>query len=370
MSYLLNLELPLWWFFLPLIISLYLAAKYYKWKAKYYDLSDRYNKAKSEYQKSVEVLNSKSQKDAEIIRKLNSEAVEREVLIMQLRKDLDISNDLYDRQSEVIKRSQQTIISSLAEIEALKVICKRTIRGRKQLEKYEAEKVAKRKAQAKTIMDDGKIEGVVYDSLGTPRITLADQPESYTARNIVNLSIEVTRGIKEQAEAIQKEIEKDGVDMSQLEKGDKIKLRRGIIETVESVEYRSSHSNYPYLVNVGRFNLLYGKNGCFDYLNNGKGENDIVQIIKQPKQPIFNPQVGELVALVDSQDFFSVIRIDNGRYLLSKSEVIRTTPPLNRPFQDLKPIKGNNYKNGYRVGYCYKTKKPCDFDCDGLCKNS
>jgi len=101
MTYFLNLSLPLWATLLPLCIAVYLANKYYKWKAKYYA-------ATCEAQKEIIKLNTdliKRKEDFIAIserliektkqcHKLESDAIEREAHIIQLQKNLSLESEI------------------------------------------------------------------------------------------------------------------------------------------------------------------------------------------------------------------------------------------------------------------------------------
>jgi hypothetical protein len=443
MTYLLNLPLPLWAMFLPLGIAAILAYNLYrvqnicsKLKANYQaqlreaqnrldeatknsvsltvalqgtnqlkEVAEKLHAAESELAKyklairqADDNLNdvrltwsAKSEKDAEIIRNLNTQAVEREALIVQLKKDLANESEILqerikdknavisEKDAQITELNKQVeYLATLSDLnkmaaqhrlewaeslqsklelsevahnetkedligekyyidaiaEAYKILydlVKRNSRTRKQYDSVMqsigekrafamnnltqsvlelANKNANRKVQTKTIIDDGKAETVVPDSLGTPRVFQADQSESVNDRHgklieqalqkgneIIELCNEINRGIAEQAQRINEELA-SVVDMSQLESGDSVILRNSNSWVASNITHDASDTSIlTYFVDgywyspIGRFmsNIL-------------PHENDIIQIIKPAK--------------------------------------------------------------------CYKSNKPCGFNCQGLCKDA
>lgn len=399
MSYLLNLSLPLWWMFLPLVIALLLAAKLYQWqrifskmKANYQaqlrEAQNRLDEANSSILNSalhgrVQVesnsvsLNTALQSVAHLkevtakLHKLETDAAEREALIVQLNKKIkdldwlaDFNNDLADSYKSLSDLKQDTIEQIQADLVAAIAVINRTKRAAKQWGKYEAAKKAKLKGQVKTIIDDGRIEGIVYDALGVPHPTenqkagivpesvkfvtvyKADQSENDNGRHdVLSLCDEVSRGVKEQAELIKKELA-SVVDLMTLEEGDSVKSRTGIIRRVtELVFCEPAQSNDTHIVKIrfndNPFNHYYDKFGNYEI---GAIDNmDIVQIIKPAK---FDPQVGEKVKDAHYQnDEFYIVGKRNDEYLLNLEA--NGEPMISRLIQSIRPIPNHKYKNGY-----------------------
>jgi len=265
MTYFLNLSLPLYFMLLPLGIAALLAAKLYQWQSIFSKVKANYQAQLREAQNRLDEAMQKASddidkfaldnrdrcaKDAEIINKLKSEAVEREAHIQSLNRQIERKRlEIKDNELAVEQLKSKLRLSELAHIEtqtdldgeryyldavaeAYKIlydIVKRNSRTRKQYEGVMksigekrafamgnlnrsvlglADKNAKQKAQTKTIIDDGKIDGIVHDALGVARVFQADQSESVNNRHtVVNICNEVNRGIAEQAERIRQELE-------------------------------------------------------------------------------------------------------------------------------------------------------------------
>jgi len=349
MNYLLNLSLPVYFMLLPLGIAVYLANKYYKWKAKYYALKENANatllqsiyenrqlKEAIESRKETQALAKDIIKDlTEKCHKLESDAVEREILVRTLRADLSNEseilqgrikdkNDVIDeRNSQIeylnrqIERKRLEIQDNELAVEQLKDIndvlyniVQANSRTRKAYDKYITSTIVGADESAPL----GKI---IHDSLGNATVHLADQSKAFNNRSFKGVSFEqvnggipkevyqicneVNRGFAEQAERIRQELEV--VDMSTLESGDSVKLRNNEIVKVLSIEQVE-------ILGTKKWLLGFGINGGQEYYNeNGvwgtKGkvwEWDIIQIIKPER--------------------------------------------------------------------CYKSNKPCEFGCNGLCKES
>ncbi len=335
MNYLLNLELPLYWLFLPLVIAGLCAYKYYQWRSIFSKMKTNYQTQLREAQNRLdEALNAegnsltrqankyeseiaqlklairqaddnlndvrltwagKAEKDAEIIRGLNAQAVEREALIVSLNKRIELLTgnlDAYTHKSNALDlkvskwafeldEKDELIAKLQADLTAAISVINRTGRGRKQWAKIEAAKRAERNSKTVTIINDGRIEGVIHDSLGVPTITQADQSEDFNARHIKELSSEVVRGIQEQNAAIKKELQQ--VDMSTLEVGDSVKFRNGNIHKVSSiVTPKRDVTHFDIELFIGSVYYSFCNNGCC-LLSNALSPYDIIQIIKQPK---------------------------------------------------------------------------------------
>jgi len=409
MTYFLNLSLPVYFMLLPLGIAVVLAANLYrvqsifgKMKANYQvqlrEAQNRLDTALNSEAENIERLNNvhreklhaleselakyklairqaddnlndvrltwsvKSEKDAEIIRGLNAQAVEREALISQIRSNLDAyvfkSNQLdikvskwafeLDELDALVKQLRGEIeqlesklqLSELAHIETqadldgeryyldavakayrvFYMLVRNNSRPRKQygaildkmgdLERKEFIKLNK------DILDMTKekptetpqSETVVHDILGVARVFQADQSESVNNSHIKDLSNEVVRGVKEQAEVINKELA--SVDIRKIEIGDSLVYYGGLIRKVVDLGDNNG-GGYPIWIKVEnessdsdliRDEVGYALNGSYWVNGDAKHEFDIIQIIKPAK--------------------------------------------------------------------CYKSNKPCDFGCNGLCKES
>jgi len=351
----LNQTLPLYFMLLPLGIAVYLASKYYKWKAKYYkaqftaetnalqlirdyerhkaqleelnknsvsltvalqateqlkDVTAKLHTAESELAKyklairqADDNLNdvrltwsAKSERDAEIIRGLNSQAVEREALITELNKQVEILRStvdiqkLVDEGSELIQQQLNGEISELKDLnDILYGIIQANSRTRKAYDKYLTSKPI---AGADESAPLGKI---IHDSLGNATVHLADQSEDVNDRHgklikqalqkgneIIELCNEVNRGVAEQAERIRQELKV--VDMSQLDSGDIVKLRNGNSWAVSNISHDASDiSVLTYFVD----DYWYSPIGRF-IDDTQTHESDIIQIIKPTCLPNTN----------------------------------------------------------------------------------
>jgi len=406
MTYLINLSLPLYFMLLPLGIAVYLANKYYKWKAKYYalkedadvtllqsiyenrelkerlqdqsantislsqaigmsdeiaSLSEKLGKAESEleaarvradnYTSLSDMYKKQTEKDAEIIRGLNAQAVEREALITELNREfaaaqseierlIPIASDINDLKTihEYLVKDYEQLesklqLSELAHIEtqtdldgeryyldavaeAYKIlydIVKRNSRTRKQYDGA-MKSIGEKRAFAmgnlnrsilaladKNPTETPQSETVVHDTLGVARVFQADQSEAVNNRhNVVNICNEVNRGIAEQAERIRQELR--AVDMSTLQVGDTVKFLNGTFDTVDRINKCNGDWDYRVYFSDGTVGT---------YMSDGSFRISSTLNLKQ----------------------WSIIQI-------------------------IKPAK------------CYKSNKPCEFNCQGLCKES
>jgi hypothetical protein len=330
MSYILNLSLPLWWLFLPLIIAGLLATNLYRAQNIFIKVKANYQSQLREAQNRLdEALASEKELRAAALNgvhelkeataklhKLESDSVEREVLIVQLRKDLATENEilsgrLADKNSIIEQLKSKIELSELAHnetkadlegleqqfTEALSVIS-RTKRATKQWDKIMKEKAVNVVNTVIEAVKQKQPETITHDILGVPRIVLAGQSEDFNARHIQDLGSEVVRGIAEQKKAIEKELT-SVVDMSLLEAGDSVRFRHGDIEVVRDI-IKEGDNEQLYLVSTRNSAWYYSVSGKWQIV--ADCDLDIVQIIKPAK--------------------------------------------------------------------CYKSNKPCQFNCDGLCKNS
>jgi len=427
----LNQTLPLYFMLLPLCIAAYLANKYYKWKAKYYKAQftaetnalqlirdfERHKAQLEELNKNsvslaVAMQCTEQLKDVTAkLHKAESDAVEREILVRTLRADISNDSEIWqgrikdkvaticDKQVEIgqlerqiaeLKLTEQfneAILSSdaivqnqlrdeIAELKDLNDILYGIIQANSRTRKaYDKYLTSKPIAGADESAPLGKI---IHDNIGNVTVRLADQSESVNNRHgklikqalqkgneIIELCDEVNRGIKEQAERIRKELEV--VDMSQLESGDAVKLRNGNSWVVSNISHDASDiSVLTYFVD----GYWYSPIGRF-IDDTQTHESDIIQIIKPAKSEVkFKPQVDEAVHIKASRGNFKVKEVSvqgNGYLLASESNGIAHF----RFISELAPIKGYRYENGFISNdTCYKTNKPCEFGCYGLCKES
>lgn len=360
----LNQSLPLWVMFLPLGIAALLAAKLYQWQsifskvkanyqaqlrelqgrldesiasekeisksfqkqaARILELESELTKHKLAIRQADDNLNDvrltwskKSEKDAEIIRGLNAQAVEREALISQIRSNLDAyvfkSNQLdikvskwafeLDELDALVKQLRGEIeqlesklqLSELAhnetkaDIKGLEIqfkdalsVINRTGRAKAQWAKICKDKATK--LLNATVDRVKQKAGIVDKSVKFVTVYKADQGESDNGRhNIVALCNEVNRGIAEQAERIRQELEV--VDMSQLKTWDSVKLRCGAVKVVKDFTICNiDHELDTHTIKIhfadNPFYHYYDKAGNYEV--NREDPMDIIQIIKATK---------------------------------------------------------------------------------------
>jgi hypothetical protein len=390
MNYLLNLELPLWWFFLPLIVALVPSAKWSKWKAKYYKAQYKAETNALQLIRDFERHKAASEAYCLELHKLKQDSAEREALITELNREfsaaqseierlLPIASDVNDLKTihECLVKDYEQLESRLqlselahnetkAEIKGLEIqfkdalsVINRTGRAKKQWDK-----ICKEKATKLLNATVGKVKqkaGIVDESVKFVTVYKADQSEDFNARHIKELGSEVVRGIQEQNAAIKKELQQ--VDMSTLEAGDSVRFRKGAIMEVTEV-YKGKEL---YFVGFPEGDAYYKANGAWG--TEGKYRPlDIIQIIKRPQ---FNPQVGELVKLVDyPNEVFVIENAKNGGFTVQN---VTYKWHQWRKVQDMRPIVDHTYQNGYKKesDTCYKEpNKKCIFDCTGLCKDA
>jgi hypothetical protein len=418
MTYLLNQSLPLWLMLMPLGIAALLAAKLCQWQSIFSKMKANYQMQLREAQNRLDAaLNSesenierltnvhreklhaaeselakyklairqaddnlndvrltwsaKSEKDAEIIRNLNSQSVEREALIKSLNSQigeltdkLNFNECIISGDSLIQKQLRGEIEKLQADLNAAIGVINRTKRAAKQWHKYKQSLVLQRMEEIR----EAKTEKVVHGSLGNARVFEADQSESVNNRHtVVNICNEVNRGIAEQAERIRQELEV--VDMSKLESGDSVKFRSGAIHEVKNTYTPANTAYFISVVTKEGSDEAYCKNG--NRYNLIETPSDIVQIIKPVKQEVkFAPQEGEMVHIKELRGNFKVKEVSTrGDGYLLTPESNKTT--YFRFIRDLIPIKGYRYANGFiSTDTCYKSNKPCEFGCNGLCKDA
>jgi len=294
------------------------------------DVSEKLHKAESdavEREILVRALRADLANESEIlqgrIKDKNAVISERDAQIEQLQSKLQLSELAHNETKEDLI-GEKYYIDAIAEVyKVLYGLVKRNSRTRKQYDAVMqsigekrafamnnltqsilelANKKASQKAQTKTIIDDGKVDGVVYDSLGTLRVFQADQSESVNNRHeIVNICNEVNRGIAEQAQRIKEELA-SVVDMSQLQVGDSIEFRNSTVKTVVRLGYDNRGINYLYWIMVDSNEgdhwrikdiIDYTTKGYY-YRNEDISNFDIIQIIKPAKSKVkFEPQEGD-----------------------------------------------------------------------------
>jgi len=210
---------------------------------------------------------------------------------------------------------------------------------------------------------------IIHDSLGNATLHLADPSESVNNRHIEDLSNEVIRGVKEQSEAIKKELA--SVDMSTLQVGDTVKFRNNTFDQIDRVQ--KCNDDWDYKLNFADGTVgAYMKDGSYRKSETpNMNQWDIIQIIKPAKSEVkFEPQVDEAVHIKASRGNFKVKEVSvqgNGYLLASESNGIAHF----RFISELAPIKGYRYENGFMSNdICHKTNKPCEFGCYGLCKDA
>jgi len=358
MNYLLNLSLPLYFMLLPLGIAVVLAAKLYQWqsifskvkanyqaqlreaqnrldeanKKEYFSMSHTTGVTENYYQEAHKKAEAELKDLTEKCHKLESDAVEREALIVSLNAKIDNLLDSCALRSDRIRHLESKIeLCEKAHIEtqtdldgeryyldavaeAYKILydlVKRNSRTRKQYDgamksigekrafamgnlnrsilelagKNEKQKQANGQdamLQRMKEIRDVKAEKVVHDSLGNARVFQADQSESVNNRHtVVNICNEVNRGITEQAERIRQELEV--VDMSQLKCWDSVKLRCGAVKVVKSFTICNiNHDLDTHTIKIhfadNPFNHYYDKSGNYEV--NREDPMDIIKIIK------------------------------------------------------------------------------------------
>jgi len=284
----LNQALPLYFMLLPLGIAALLAYNLYRVQGIFIKLKANYQNQLREAQNRLdEVLNAEAENierltnvHREKLNKLESDAVEREALIVQLNKQVEVLRStvdiqkLVDEGSELIQQQLNGEISELKDLnDILYNIVQANSRSRKAYSKY---------LNGKKTTETPQSETVVHDALGIARVFEADQSESVNNRHrVVNICNEVNRGIAEQVERIRQELEV--VDMSQLESGDMVKLRNKENRTVIDV-FNNGALGRPFGITINKgtstVSLFYDKNGHYDCVKHGF---DIIQIIKPAK---------------------------------------------------------------------------------------
>jgi len=307
MNYLLNLELPLYWLFLPLVIAGLCAYKYYQVRYILQKQKSRHEKdvetaiqnykieellkQRNELVSALKLAQERADLSAKKCYKLETDAAEREALIEQLNKQVTEQSERLAKHDELAKKHGANMAGKVKEIEQLKAevtylderneklynLVTANSRTRKAWEKIN-------KCQNIAVQNLQQQPEVVHDSLGVPTITQADQSEGFNARHIKELGSEVVRGIEQQNAAIKKELEQ--VDMSMLEAGDRVRFRNDIFQAIEKIDFLKSEGegdNHTIKIRFSDspFNHYYDKFGNYEI--NTLDNMDIIQIIKQPK---------------------------------------------------------------------------------------